>query len=1439
MQKQRERHGRFRAILIASVLSMVLGQPALTVGQSVSHAPATLDTSGVYVENFSTYSSKDYVENATWDIWLHSLRLARPDAADRSGTVIVTQSSGVSYIAWSDGRRGDSDVFLQKLGVDGNRLWPNDVRVNTDNVTSAFRSIGHVGVDVLDNINILWHDYRNGHDDIYAERLDPNGNRLYSSDLLVYSGNDSRSSTVIDVSPIGEAIIVWCDSQLTGEPHIYAQRYASNGARQWPDAVRVDQVAGATNQSLPDVRFDDQGYAIITWAVSFPTGEYIYSQRLDAAGLRVWSSDVVVNTRSRVLLYPYTGYNVTVDHAGKVSVVWDNERDGNRDIYMQRIDLDGNRMWASDLRVNQATTGTQYAPSIAVDPQGYTVLAWMDDHNGVGSPNLFFQRINSSGLPQWPGDIELPVLGYATGAGTPESPAIVLDDSGNAVFSWRQWLNSGSNILADRISVNGWVQWSRHAVVNDAGGTASQASGSVTLDGAGNTYVLWYDDRNQIGISDGYLQQITSAGTRNWRNDIQVAKYGDSPTDIAKHGDITTDYYGNTVAAWYEKLDTGDEVVYAQRLDAFGNKLWSTDIVVTKTTGSINSVRIALDPNGDAVVAWDHNLNSIANLYAQRIHSDGSKAWPAAVRINTPLSTYYKSFDLDVDTAGNAIIVWDDTRNGYWDVYAQRLNPTGGKLWSDTQINAIHYSTSWFSPGPRVGTDALGNIIVGWIGYLDQGWPNVYTQKISASGVSQWGQDIKVNDDAVEGDSIDLDVDNSGNVTVVWKRLWTCMSIQAQRLNVNGVKQWPSPVRVSSYNGTVCQASPQLSLGLDGTASVLWTDNRNGNSDVYMQRINSVGNRIWPEDLQVVTLDVFYMPSGTAQSRSVDTTLDNIAQAKLTTNIQLNGGGARFYLTNNGADWVETTPGVVTVFTTTGSDLRWRVDMSADPLWPRTPVVTSLRIEYNTQAASEDSYEPDDTCAQAKVMQPNGASQQHTFHQPGDADWVRFDAIANTDYVLVASNLGALARPSFSVRVGCNTQIATTPPSFGPEVVLPMPASSYPPGAYYVRITNTPTSTYGAEVSYTLSLRADSAVPAAIIIAGKNGGSIFQNVITQTTDFAYNVLLRNGFTKDRIYYIDAQTSRDADGNGLSDDIDATATVTNVQYAIQVWAREHVGLGKPLWLFMADHGLPGVFQVSGDGANDVLTPALLNLWLSNLEATSGVDRINVIIDACHSGSFITAAPGISGFRRVIVASTSADRLAFGRPEGPGIIQRMYFSEALWGDLDANLSLGQAYENAKEYVLSAMGGQQLPWLDDNGDGVPDTAGDGTVARGYGLSGALAFSSRPYIHWQAATATGNLSVLAQDDAGVNRVIVEVMRPGLLQSNPDGQIVLAPVERVAMSSQGNGLWAGSYNGFTATGVYHLVAYAWDRNGTPARPDSISMSVALTHRLYAPFVLR
>ena len=155
-------------------------------------------------------------------------------------------------------------------------------------------------------------------------------------------------------------------------------------------------------------------------------------------------------------------------------------------------------------------------------------------------------------------------------------------------------------------------------------------------------------------------------------------------------------------------------------------------------------------------------------------------------------------------------------------------------------------------------------------------------------------------------------------------------------------------------------------------------------------------------------------------SRTVDALSASIREATLTADYQLNGGGLRFLLTSNGgADWFST-PGVTHVFTTTGSDLRWRAELNADRCVP-PPIITSLRVEYSTQAPYADDYEADDTCTTARPIAVNGATQAHTFHQQADADWAWFDATVGTTYIIETRNLGASVNTVIDPHRSCDT----------------------------------------------------------------------------------------------------------------------------------------------------------------------------------------------------------------------------------------------------------------------------------------------------------------------------------------------------------------------------------------------------------------------------------
>ena len=201
---------------------------------------------------------------------------------------------------------------------------------------------------------------------------------------------------------------------------------------------------------------------------------------------------------------------------------------------------------------------------------------------------------------------------------------------------------------------------------------------------------------------------------------------------------------------------------------------------------------------------------------------------------------------------------------------------------------------------------------------------------------------------------------------------------------------------------------------------------------------------------------------------------------------------------------------------------------------------------------------------------------------------------------------------------------------------------------------------------------------------------------------------------------------------------------------------------------------------------------------------------------------------------MIASTGSGARAFPSKRGG------YFSDAFFTALGDNADLWTAYEAGRTAARAAWG-EQTPWLDDNGDAVADGE-DGQVAQGRGL-GSFGGGSIPVVDWVAVgevSEGGVATITAQvrDDVAVVTATVEVYAPGLeVPETGEGEMPELPVDRVGLQDDdGNDVYEGTYAGFTAEGVYRVVAYAWDNDGNLSLPQSVGMCVGC---VYLPLILR
>jgi hypothetical protein len=446
-------------------------------------------------------------------------------------------------------------------------------------------------------------------------------------------------------------------------------------------------IAGVQNyQFAPAVVPDGAGGAIIVWGDVRNGNEDIYAQRVNASGVAQWAANGVVICNAA---FDQGFHQITTDGSGGAIITWRDRRGGTfTDIYAQRINPAGVVQWAANGVVICNAANDQQFPAIVADGSGGATIAWQDSRVGMGNfPDIYAQHINALGLVQWTANGVL----LCNAAHDQVNPTLASDGSLGAIVAWQDLRNLSTNdIYAQRIDGAGVVQWTANGVVI-CNALNHQFNPLVISDGAGGALITWGDARSAVTGNDIYAQRINSTGTVQWTaNGV--------PLCTAANGQFTkavcSDGAGGVIAAWWDQR-TGAYDVYAGRLDPTGAAPWTANGVAICTAADEQGMpAIAADGAGGAIVAWHDNRTptNAFDIYAQRINSAGAVQWTAdGVALCTATRNQLVPA-LNTDGTGGAIVAWQDLRNGNEnldddDIYAVRVSASGAIP------TAVHAST--------------------------------------------------------------------------------------------------------------------------------------------------------------------------------------------------------------------------------------------------------------------------------------------------------------------------------------------------------------------------------------------------------------------------------------------------------------------------------------------------------------------------------------------------------------------------------------------------------------------------------------------------------------------------------------------------------------------------------------------------------------------------
>jgi hypothetical protein len=340
---------------------------------------------------------------------------------------------------------------------------------------------------------------------------------------------------------------------------------------------------------------------------------------------------------------------LAVDAQGKGHIVWyENEGDLSSlkaSHYTPAVGFSPEEFAEND------ATGRVAAPRIAVDPTGNVFALW---RYRVSVQSAWANRYTlGSG---WGTAQEIDVSSSSISAAN-----IAVDASGNALALWLESTPAGRQIWSNSYSVGSG--WGAPATV----GQASSAINTMTfgMNAAGQAVVLTLaSGPNEDNV---YATRATPGG--GWSAPVQLDF--DPRISGASGQKVVVDAAGNAVAVWFEDYVDSPDEVWSSRYDTESG--WSAAEKIGTTGAAGSDLDIAIDKAGNALAVWSRFDSSTDSGSIMATRYIAGRGWSTAVIIDPNNDNGAFGPRVAIDGDGNAVVAWTQFAGDVQSVEANRF----------------------------------------------------------------------------------------------------------------------------------------------------------------------------------------------------------------------------------------------------------------------------------------------------------------------------------------------------------------------------------------------------------------------------------------------------------------------------------------------------------------------------------------------------------------------------------------------------------------------------------------------------------------------------------------------------------------------------------------------------------------------------------------------
>ena len=765
-------------------------------------------------------------------------------------------NNGTVVFVWSDTRYGGRDLWAQAVGKDG-VVWEKSILI--DGKTD--RQEDPVIIGTSDgNAIIAWVDFHYDEfgGDIAAQKISPEGELLWETtrDLCLADGIQISLNIVPDND--GGAIVIWLDDR-NGFTDIYGVHIDGDGNNYpgWPEdglALAVGNYA----QHSHTLWEDGENGAILAYvnASSSPSIEVI---RILEEGEIAWSKELAIGARE------YGSPRLSPIGEDAFGIAYIDAQNSYRNIYVSAFDKNGDDLWAEPKPVFESVK-EQLNPRVATATDGGFIVVWEDTRNSsMSSQDLYVQKVDLDGNFLWEdGGIALFLDDFEQ-----KNPRIESDKNGGAFITWEDARTGNypiKEIYVQHFLSDGTIAWEEGGrAVTELNADSYSPLLKVTDD---SVLVGWADKRNgSVGIYcqgydfDGNLM-FNDEGEENGKLVYWGLSGNASKHQIIKNGEYA---YIAWVDSRYAHLGFQIKI---QKIDQEGNIYFEENgKSITKHTGANQAsgsgednhkISLATHHSGGVVLAWVEQRKHTILSYVQAIGPDGEMLWDEeGVGItNIDDFTIYQ-YEPTISRMGDEYIVaWVQSKTS-GDMNARNVRVQkivdGEIMWGD-EGKEIAWQIMDDPDYPYYEDHQLEAVVEDYVVWLLKGYEGrsrLFVKKLGedgepAEGWDEYGTRVCTKEGAsVSGTKSIL---TSKGLFVAWedKRNDTS-SIYGQIVDENGDTLWEKDgIPLADYDND----QTIVSIDCDGEFIYLvWRDAREGanSQNIGIQKIDLEGNLLWSD----------------------------------------------------------------------------------------------------------------------------------------------------------------------------------------------------------------------------------------------------------------------------------------------------------------------------------------------------------------------------------------------------------------------------------------------------------------------------------------------------------------------------------------------------------------------------------------------------------------